>query len=172
MTEEKKTKGKVEEKKVVEKPKKEAKKVEKKETKPMKEEDHIASVFVSDLAISTKQSVEVCNFLRNRRLEQAKSLLNEVIAKKRAVPFKRYNRDTGHKPGIAAGRYPIKTCKEILRLLDSVEANAENKALDTKNLVLFDIRANQGPGQWHYGRKRRRKMKRTHIIIQVKELEK
>jgi len=161
---EEKQKTKVEDKKIVEKPKK--------EVLVKNEKDYIASAFIRDLAISTKQSVEICNFLRNKKLDKAKLLLNEVIIKKRAIPFKRYNRDMGHKPGIGAGRYPIKACKEIIRILNSVEANAENKGLDIKNLLIFDICANKGVGQWHYGRKRRRRMKRTHISIQVRELEK
>ena len=29
--------------------------------------------------------------------------------------------------------------------------------------------ANKGPLQWHYGRKRRRRMKNTHVEIRVRE---
>ena len=75
---------------------------------------HFATVNAYALSISTKQSVEIASFIRNRKISQAKSLLSEVINKKRAVPFKRYNRDTGHKPGkIASGRYPEKASKEF-----------------------------------------------------------
>ncbi len=153
----------------------ENKQKEKKEVKVNKDKisnEHFASLFVRNLPISTKQCVEICGFLRNKRLDKAKRMLDDVINKKRAVPFKRYNRDMGHKPGMAAGRFPVKASKEILRLLNSVEANADNKGLDVNNLVLFDIHASQGMNQWHYGRKRRIRMKRTHIIIKVKELEK
>ena len=114
----------------------------KQETKP--DIAHFASVNAYALPISTKQSVEIASFLRNRKVSQAKTLLSEVIAMKMAVPFKRYNRDVGHKPGIAAGRYPIKASKEFLNLLNTLEANAEFKGLDSKNLIISTIKANKG----------------------------
>ena len=69
-----------------------------------------------------------------------------------------------------AGRYPIKTCKTILQLLNSVRANAQNKGMSS-NLIISEIIANQGNKQMHYGR-HRGKMKRTHLKIVVKEMEK
>jgi large subunit ribosomal protein L22 len=139
-------------------------------TQPSKDREHIAIARMLNLPISTKQSVEIASFIRNKTTEKAKQLLNRVLEKKTAVPFKRYNRDVGHKPGkIASGRYPQKATKEFLKLINLVEANAENKGLDTKNLVIFDIRANQGEQVLHFGRHRGRKMKRTHLTIAVKE---
>jgi len=133
---------------------------------------HFATVNAYALSISTKQSVEIASFIRNRKISQAKSLLSEVINKKRAVPFKRYNRDTGHKPGkIASGRYPEKASKEFIKLLSALEANAEYKGLDSKNLVISEVIANKGTQQLHPGRHRGRVMKRTHIKIVAKEVE-
>jgi large subunit ribosomal protein L22 len=137
------------------------------------EKAHFASVSVKNLPISTKQSVEIAKYLMGRQLNKSKLFLQNVIDKKSAVPFKRYNRDVGHKPGkIAAGRYPEKSAKHFLMLLNSLEANAENKGLDVDNLKLSEVIANKGPGQWHYGRLRRRKMKRTHLEIKAVEIEK
>ncbi len=154
--------------------KKEKPKVEKKETPKVKSEKaHFASVRVRNLPISTKQSVEIAGYLRGRELSKAKSFLQDVIDKKRAVPFKRYNRDMGHKPGkIASGRYPEKASKHFLMLLNSLEGNAENKGLNVEMLKLSEVIANKGPDQWHYGRLRRRKMKRTHLEIKAVEIEK
>jgi len=173
MTEEKKTKE-VEEKKITEK-----KVEEKKEIKPVKKteetqpEAHEAFARIENAPISTKASVEICSFVRNRELSKAKKLLQQVLTKKIAVPYKRYNRDVGHKPGnIAAGRYPEKATKEILKLLNLVQANAENKGLDGENLVITEIVANKGYQQAHYGRKRSRAFKRTHVEVFVKEIEK
>ena len=64
-----------------------------------------------NLQISTKQSVEICNFIRNKSLKVAKNMLNSVVNKKIAVPYKRYRRDVGHKAGMASGRYPITASK-------------------------------------------------------------
>ena len=97
-------------------------------------------------------------------------MLENVIKLKVAVPYKRYNQDTPHRKGrIAAGRFPVKASKEILSLLKSVESNASHQGLDTNNLVIKQAIANMGSRQFHYGRKRRIQMKRTHINFIVEE---
>ena len=116
--------------------------------------DHMAKAVGTSLPISVKKSVEVCNFIRHRNLATAQKLLEEVMAMKRAVPYKRFNSDTGHKAGkgMAAGRYPVKTCQEILGVLKSVEANAQFKGLSTANLVISHICANEAARPFHHGR--------------------
>lgn len=119
-----------------------------------------------DLSISKKHAVEICSFIRGKSVERSKQLLQQVIEKKIALPFRRFNRDMGHRRGaMAAGRYPFKASKVILQLLGSLEANAQNKGLDTKSLYITHIVANKAPTPWHYGRLRRRKMKRAHVTI-------
>jgi len=147
------------------------------EQKPTKEKieepkEHFAIAKSLNLPISTKQSYEIANFLRGKELNKAKVILEDVLKKKIAIPYRRYNRDTGHKPGIASGRYPEKASKAFLMLLNSVEANADNKGLDTGNLIISELRSTQGTQQWHAGRLRRRRMKRTHLYIKVEESEK
>jgi large subunit ribosomal protein L22 len=132
--------------------------------------EHTAKAVGRSLPISTKMSVEICTFIRNKNIAKAKNLLQAVIDKKTAVPFKRYNHDVGHKKGnIAAGRYPKKACEGILKLLEAVEANAQFKGLNTANLVIKNILANIASRPWHYGRQSRRKMKRTNIEVVVEE---
>ena len=97
-----------------------------------------AIVNAKNLRISTKHSVEVCNLIRGKSTEKAKFLLNEVMQFKKAVPYKKYLRDLSHKPGIAAGRFPIKTCNEILKIIQSGEKNAQNKGLSS-NLIISHI---------------------------------
>ena len=92
--------------------------------------NEIAKVNGKDLRISTKESIEICNFIRNRNLGKARQLLEQVLKQKIAVPYKIFNTDTGHKPGIAAGRYPRNASIAIIGLLNSVEANAENMGLN------------------------------------------
>ena len=131
--------------------------------------DHIAVATAHNLPISLKKSVEICNFLRYKEVKKAKSILNDVIAKKIAVPFKRFNMDTGHKPGMAAGKYPQKASSEVLKLLNSAEANAENKGLDAEKLIISKLIANKGNRMYHSGRHRGIKMKRTHLEIVLEE---
>lgn len=122
------------------------------------------------LPVSYKQSYEVSKFIRGKPLALAKKLLEEVIALKRAVPMTRFNKDTGHKHGMAAGRFPVKTCAQILMLLKSAEANAQFKGLSTANLVVRHIAAQKGPTSWRYGRHRRRQAKRAHVEVVLGEV--
>lgn len=121
------------------------------------------------LPVSTKQCIEICNFIRKKPLQRAKSLLNDVIDMKIAVPFKRFTA-VGHRKGkVGPGRYPIKATKEILTILESVEANAQFKGLSTANLIIIHIAANRASIPWRHGRHRGRKTKRTHVEVVVEE---
>jgi len=150
--------------------KKQTKKPEEKPKVETDKKEHIARAKSPNAPISKKISREIAAFIRNRTTTQALALLEKVLDKKIAVPYKRYNTDVGHKPGkIAAGRYPEKATKEFIKLIKLVEAHADNKGLDSKNLIIFDVRANQGEGILHYGRQRGIQMKRTNLEIGVKE---
>jgi len=131
--------------------------------------EHMAKVNGRSLSISTKMSIEICNFIRNKKLDWAKTELEKIAKKEKPLRLTRFNKDRGHKKGMAAGAYPIKASTEILSLLNSVEANAQFLGLNTSNLIIKKIIATQASGQWHYGRQRRRRMKRTNIELVVEE---
>jgi large subunit ribosomal protein L22 len=131
---------------------------------------HYACINALDLPISTKQSIEVARFIRGKNLKKIKDVLNRVLQKKIAVPYKRYNKDTPHRPGkIASGRYPQKTTTHFLTLLNSLESNAEEKGLNVDSLILSEVVANKGSNQWHYGRMKRRVMKKTNLRMKAIE---
>lgn len=139
-------------------------------TKP--ETPALATAIATSLPISTKQSVEICSFIRNKTTDKARKLLEQVLEKKIAIPYKRYTGDVGHKRGkIAAGRYPLKAIFAILKLLKAAEANAGIKGLSTP-LLIKEIISSQASRNWHFGRHRRRKTKRTHIKITLQETKK
>lgn len=121
------------------------------------------------LPISVKHSVEVCAFIRGKELQLAKRLLQEVIAQRRAVPYRRYTFDLGHKAGMSSGRYPVSTCKEILRLLESAEANAQFKGMNTAHLTVVHVLAHKASEPHHAGRHRGRRMKRAHVEMLLAE---
>jgi len=131
--------------------------------------ENMAKAYGRDLSISTKKSVEICRSIRGKKLEKAKRFLENVIKMESAVPMRRYNTDTAHKKGIGPGKYPIKTAKGILMVLESAESNAQSKGLSTKDSIIFHIVAHKASRPWHFGRKRRQKMKRTHIEIVLLE---
>lgn len=121
------------------------------------------------LPVSFKQSVEICRFIKNKNVNDAKKMLQNVIDKNLAIPFKRYNIDLGHKKKTGPARYPKKASKHFIKLIEGVEANAQFKGLNTANLVIAHVSAHKASKAWHFGRKPRRKMKRTNIEIVVEE---
>ena len=134
------------------------------------ENEHTASVYGKHMPISTKHAIEICNFIKGKSIATSKKLLQNVMEKKQAVPFKIFKRNICHKPGhMAAGRYPYKASQHVLRLLNSLEANAQNKGLDVNSLIITSVIPNRASRPYHYGRKRRVKMKRTHIQIIAEE---
>ncbi|MFA5142402.1 MAG: 50S ribosomal protein L22 [Candidatus Woesearchaeota archaeon] len=122
-----------------------------------------------DLGISTKFSIEICRLIRYKNLKKAKALLELTLDMKRAIPFKRAVFDLGHKPGMAAGRFPLKACEGILEILNSVEKNAAFKNLDVNNLKIVHINAQKASRPYHPGRQSGTKHKRSHIEIVVAE---
>src|SRR3989338_733008 len=122
-----------------------------------------------DLSISKKQSVEICNWIRYKTTKQATQILEDAIAMKRAIPFKRFNWNVGHRPGMGPARYAVNAATEILMLIKSAEANAQVKGLNTGNLKIVHINAQKAPTPHHYGRQRGTKMKRTHVELVVQQ---
>jgi len=129
----------------------------------------LATAKANDLPISTKHSVEISRNLRYHSTSYAKQFLEGVASLRRAVPFKRFNKDRGHKAGMAAGQFPQKAAKEFLKLLHTVEANAQHKGLDAGNLKIVKILANKASIPFT-GSRLRRKTKRTHLEVVVQDM--
>ncbi|MDP3734197.1 MAG: 50S ribosomal protein L22 [Nanoarchaeota archaeon] len=130
--------------------------------------EHRASAKMTNLPISTKQSIEISRYLRYKNTTFAKKFLGEVALLRKAVPFTRFTQDMGHKAGMAAGRYPQKAAREFLRLIKSVEANAHAKGLNTTNLKIVKLLANKASIPLTGGRIRHG-TKRTHLEVMVME---
>jgi len=109
--------------------------------------DVTAKASGRELRISPKHAREVCAAIKGMKLDQAREFLEQVINKKKPVPFKRFNKKVPHRRGLqkaAAGRYPVKAAKKILEVLESAEANATYKGLDTENLKVIHAAAYPG----------------------------
>lgn len=131
--------------------------------------EHSASAKSTNLPISTKHGIEIGHFLRFKTTAFAKNYLEDVIALKKAIPFRRHNRDVGHRKGpMAAGRYPQKAAKEFLKIVKAVEANANAKGLNTSVLKISKLIANKAASPMGGGRSRT-SSKRTHLEIEVVE---
>lgn len=110
------------------------------ETSPLK----TSRAGFSNRRLSWKDSVEVARFIKGMKASKAKAFLQDVIKKKRAVPLKKFNDNRGHKHGMGPGRYPVNVSLAFLELINSAEKNAENKGLDTKNMIVQYAFANKG----------------------------
>jgi len=89
-----------------------------------------------ELPISPKKAYEVLNAIRGLPVERAKTFLEEVVALRRPVPFRRYNQETAHHRGSGPGRYPKKVAKNVLAVLQNAEQNAEYDGLDAERLYV------------------------------------
>ncbi|MBS3144918.1 50S ribosomal protein L22 [Candidatus Woesearchaeota archaeon] len=135
-------------------------------------DEHTATATISNVPISTKQSVEICSAVRGKSLVKAKAFLERVMRMEEAVPYRRFKMNVAHKPGpMAAGRYPVKSCKFVLALLNSVESNAQDKGLDTDKLYIHTILANKASRGYRAGRTRGIKARNTNVKVIVAEWE-
>merc|ERR1711988_1172143 len=117
----------------------------------------------SDLRVHFKNTCVTAAAIRAMTLKKAKLYLENVLAKKEAVPFRYFNGCVGrhaqakNTPGAAATqcRWPTKSAKFLLHLLKNAESNAEVKGLDTENLEITHIQVNRA-------QKQRRRTYRAH----------
>jgi len=113
--------------------------------------DTIAKAKANELNMSPKHSIEIATFIRHQRVNDAITYLKDVIGLKKAIPFRRFNRNVAHKRGLPgtwdAGRYPVKASKAYIRVLESVKKNAEYIGLDADNLEIIHVSANRGRAQ-------------------------
>ena len=97
---------------------------------------------VREKNISRKHCREVALAIKGLSIERAREFLEHVIARKLAVPYRRYKNEVAHRSnirdGFCAGRFPQKAAKEFLRLLDNLESNAEYKGMDLDRLRIVN----------------------------------
>jgi len=101
------------------------------------DDESIARTSGRDLRVSPKAAREICREIRGMWLRDARHLLQDVVEKRRPIPYRRHQKEVAHRAGIVgwyAGRYPVKTAQVCLRLIDGLEANAEHKGLDVERL--------------------------------------
>lgn len=108
------------------------------------EEENTAKSIGKEIPISPKKSVEVCRALRGMNVEDAKELLEEVIEKRRIIPYRRYRKTISHKKGGVAGGYPVRVAKAVLKVLEDAQSNAELNELDPEAMRIEVIAAHRG----------------------------
>ncbi|KAL7672259.1 hypothetical protein ACOME3_007150 [Neoechinorhynchus agilis] len=114
----------------------------------------------SNLRVHFKNTVETARAIKKMSLVRAKRYLNNVLEKKEIVPFKHFTGGIGRKAQAkqfnwSQGRWPAKSAKFLLDLLQNAESNAEFKGLDVDRLHVEHVLVNPAP-------KMRRRMYRAH----------
>ncbi len=96
--------------------------------------------------ISHKHAREIAVAIKGKTIDSARSYLMSVINLERAVPFRRYHNEVGHKSdtGVMSGRYPTKAASEFLKLLDNLESNAEYRGMDLDRLKIINATVHKG----------------------------
>ncbi len=111
------------------------------------EEDSMAKASGRELRISPKAAREICRQIRHMGLRQAQVFLEKVVTKEQAVPYRRHRKEVSHKAGLQgwyAGKYPVKAAQHVLKILNELEANAEEKGLDTESMRIIHAAAYKG----------------------------
>jgi large subunit ribosomal protein L22 len=146
----------------------------------LEDERGIAKASIRDAPISPKKVINLARVIRGMKVEDAKRFLEKVIRKEEAVPNWVHSKKIPHRKGlgdrwgIPMGKYPVKAAKIMLKLVKSVEANAENKELDVEKLRIIHVSVKKGYVLKRYmprafGRSTPKYRRHSNIEIAVKE---
>ncbi len=104
----------------------------------VQEEKKAARAQVHDVNASYKDLTQVMAAIRKKPVKKALAILDAAIARKTAIPYKRFAKHLGHRSELKGkkGRYPVKEAKIALQLLKNALANADSKGLDKERLFV------------------------------------
>lgn len=143
---------------------------EKKETKKTvkKIKKDFAVVNADNARISPKYAIEICRFIKNKKIGDAIRDLEEVMVKKKSVPMRG---EYAHRKGVGkiasgAGKYPVNASKAFIVLLKSLAGNSI--ANDMNEPYVAEAIANNAPRP--RGRFGRWERKRCHVKLVAREL--
>jgi large subunit ribosomal protein L17e len=82
------------------------------------------------------------------KLTKAEDYLKDVLEHKRCIPYSRFDGSVGRTSaaiefGLTKGRYPEKSVKLMLNLLQNAKSNAEAKKLNIEKLAIKNVLVNQ-----------------------------
>ena len=132
-------------------------------------EDTNQAIANVKMPVSTKFTINVGKWIRGENVDKAILKLEKVITKEVPLPILTHKKDVSHKKGIAAGRYPVKVAKEVIKALKLVKANAKHKGLDENNLEINEFIPNLVFSQNQKGKYSRGRMTNLKIGVVVKK---
>jgi large subunit ribosomal protein L22 len=116
------------------------------------------------IPISTLDSMFIGKFIKRKTIQKAISDLEEVLLFKRAIPMK-WEVPHRHGKGMMSGRYPLNAVKQFIKLLKSLQANANTNGIEEP--VITEVVPNIAYRP--FGRFGRIRRKRTHLRIVARE---
>lgn len=143
------------------------KKVDKKKQKEdLFEKKEEAVAIGRNLHMSKKHGVYICDFIKNKKIDEAINILEEVKKLKQAVPFKG---EIPHRKGVGmmSGRYPVKGAGLFIDILKGLKGNVIVNGLDLdKSMIYF------ASTSWASRpvRRENRRAKRTNVILKAREV--
>ena len=102
--------------------------------------DNKISIKSRNLRLSTKASITVCKKINSMNFPKGKSLLEDMVSKKRSIN----------------GKYYTNVSRQLLKIMNLAESNAEFRGLDTSRLFTH---ASAGKG-FNFRTPRRFKLRR------------
>lgn len=138
-------------------------KIKKEKEKPKRKRESIA--YGTSYPISKKHSMFIGRMIKNRSIDEAIKMIEEVQKFKRAVP---YVGEVPHRKNLkgGSGRYPIKASYFFIKLLKGLRGNSIVNGMDLDKTRIKIVSAS-----WASRPKRSLgKATRTNIILKAREL--
>jgi len=114
----------------------------------------------SNLRVHFKNTRETAMAIKGLSLKRAQNYLRDVINHRDAVPFRVFTGGIGHcaqakRHKHPCARWPEKSCRYLLDILQNAESNAEIQGIEIDQLYVYHIQVNRAP-------KLRRRRYRAH----------
>merc|ERR1711988_167833 len=108
------------------------------------EQSKSAKCRVDDLRAHFKNTYETARVCRGLNLLKAIKYMEDVIAHKSIVPFRRFTGGPGHHAmrknvNHTNGRWPEKSAKHVLSLLNNLKSNATAQSLDPEKCTITHV---------------------------------
>jgi len=107
----------------------------------------------------------ICDFIKNKPIDQAIQELQSVISFKRPIPFKG---EIPHRsfPGMMSGRYPVNASIAMINLLKALKGNVIANGMDLSVTRIYFGCANRASRPSKAGGAR---FKRANVLLKAKE---
>ncbi|MBU2100077.1 50S ribosomal protein L22 [Candidatus Micrarchaeota archaeon] len=139
-------------------------------------EKKTAKAIKTNANASLKYSTEISREIKGKSVKRAEEFLQNITEKKEHLPLRKYLKKVPHRKGkgqTKTGRYPQKTVKAFLELIQTAKSNADYKGLETEKLIVKHAFASMGYSRMSHqskgkigGKSRAKKSAHLEIVLQ------